>query len=179
MAAVQKLRRRAEAAPSLIQTRDEAIAAIKEMGDLLREKSRLQTAMNDRIADLQKTTAEEVAPLDEKITVIESGITTWCTANRDAITDGGKVKFADMVTGKVSWRCNPPKVSVRGVDAVLALLEQNTALARFVRIKKEVNKDAVLNEPDVFAANPVPGLSIVAGKEFFVIEPYNQELPGA
>ncbi|OPX53964.1 host-nuclease inhibitor Gam family protein, partial [Oceanospirillum multiglobuliferum] len=61
-------------------------------------------------------------------------------------------------------------------DAVMALLEANPALARFVRTKKEVNKDAVLNEPEFFAANPVPGIKIVQGKEFFVIEPHNQEV---
>ena len=47
-----------------------------------------------------------------------------------------------------------------------------------MRVKKEVNKDAVLNEADFFAANPVPGLSVVQGKEFFVIEPHNQDLAG-
>ena len=103
----------------------------------------------------------------------------YCTTNRDALTDGGKVKFADLITGKVQWRNNPPKVQIRGNDAVLALLEQDEKYDRFVRIKREVNKEAVLNEPDFFVGNPVPGLSIVQGKEFFVIEPYNQELPEA
>lgn len=178
MAAVQKLRRRAEAAPSLTQTRDEVIANIKIMGDLMREKERRQAAMNDQIAELQEATAADVAPLDEEIAALDESIKIWCTANRDAITDGGKVKFADLVTGKVMWRCNPPKVAVRGQEAVLALLEQDKDLARFIRTKKEINKDAVLNEADVFTDKPVPGLSIVQGKEFFVIEPYNQELPG-
>jgi len=100
----------------------------------------------------------------------------WATAHRDALTDGGKVKFADLTTGIIRWRNNPPKCSVSGADAVMALLEANPALARFVRTKKEVNKDAVLNEPEFFAANPVPGIKIVQGKEFFVIEPHNQEV---
>ena len=103
----------------------------------------------------------------------------FLNSNRAALTDGGKVKFADLTTGIIRWRNNPPKCSVSGADAVMALLEANPALARFVRTKKEVNKDAVLNEPEFFAANPVPGIKIVQGKEFFVIEPYNQELPGA
>ncbi|MDO4434721.1 MAG: host-nuclease inhibitor Gam family protein, partial [Alysiella sp.] len=65
---------------------------------------------------------------------------------------------------------------VSGVDAVLALLENNPIFERFIRVKKEVNKEAVLNEPEFFAANPVAGLKIVQGKEYFVIEPHNQEL---
>ncbi|WP_066568104.1 host-nuclease inhibitor Gam family protein [Snodgrassella sp. CFCC 13594] len=177
MAAKQKLRHRTEATPALAQTRDEVTAAIKELGDLAREKTCIQAEMNDSIAALQKATAEKVAPYDEKIEILMSSITAWCTANRDSITEGGKVKFADFITGKVFWRCNPPKVSIRGQDAVLALLEQNEALARFIRIKKEINKDAILNEADLFVKKPVPGLSIVLGKEFFMIEPHNQELP--
>ena len=63
-----------------------------------------------------------------------------------------------------------------GVQAWLALLESKPDLARFIRVKKEVNKDAVLNEPEFFADNPVPGIKIVQGKEFFSVEPHNQEL---
>ena len=82
----------------------------------------------------------------------------------------------DAGIGRPSQACDAMEM---GADAVMALLEANPALARFVRTKKEVNKDAVLNEPEFFAANPVPGIKIVQGKEFFVIEPYNQQLPEA
>lgn len=177
MATTKKLRTRAQAAPAAPQTRDDVAADIKKLGDLMREKERIQADMNDKIAHLQQQAADIVGTIDDEIAALQDGVQLWCEANRDVLTDGGKVKFADLVTGKVLWRNNPPKVSVRGVDAVIALLEQNEDLARFVRIKKEVNKDAVLNEPNVFANNAVPGLSIVQGKEFFVIEPYNQELP--
>ena len=174
-----KTRRKTEAAPAISQTRDEVIENIKRMGDLVRNRERVQAEMNDAIAQVQKRAAEEIAPLDAEWKELEASILMYCTTNRDALTDGGKVKFADLITGKVQWRNNPPKVQIRGNDAVLALLEQDEKYERFVRIKREVNKEAVLNEPDFFAGNPVPGLSIVQGKEFFVIEPYNQQLPEA
>lgn len=158
------------------QTRDEAVEAIKRIGDLTRERERIQANMNDQIAQLQKQADEAVAPLTSEIQALEDSVKVWATANRDALTDGGKVKFADLTTGIIRWRNNPPKCSVTGVDAVLALLESNPIFARFIRIKKEVNKDAVLNEPEFFATNPVAGLKIAQGKEFFVIEPYNQEI---
>ncbi len=175
----KKTRSRTEAAPSITQTREEVIANIKRIGDLQRERERVQTSMNDAVAQLQERAAEEIAPFDTEIEELQASILMYCTTNRDVLTDGGKVKFADLITGKVLWRNNPPKVQIRGNDAVLALLEQDEKYERFVRTKREVNKEAVLNEPDFFAGNPVPGLSIVQGKEFFVIEPYNQELPGA
>ena len=174
-----KARRKTEAAPAITQTREEVIENIKRMGDLMRERERVQSNMNDAIAQLQERAAEEIAPLDAEVQELEASILMYCTTNRDVLTDCGKVKFADLITGKVLWRNNPPKVQIRGNDAVLALLEQDEKYERFVRTKREVNKEAVLNEPDFFAGNPVPGLSIVQGKEFFVIEPYNQELPEA
>lgn len=169
-------RTKKEALTVAVQSRDDASLQIKRMGDLQRNIERIQADHNDKVAELQKAADEAVAPLVEEIKVIEAGVHAWAEANRDALTDGGKVKFADLTTGIIKWRNNPPKCSISGADAVLALLEADPSLERFIRVKKEVNRDAVLNEEAFFAANPVPGLKIVQGKEFFTIEPFNQEL---
>lgn len=158
------------------QSRDEAVEAIKRIGDLSREKDRIAAAMNDQVATLQKQADEATAPINAQIEQLEQSVKIWATAHRDTLTDNGKVKFADLTTGIIRWRNNPPKCSITGVDAVLALLENNPIYQRFIRIKKEVNKEAVLNEAEFFIAHPVAGLKIVQGKEFFVIEPHNQEL---
>lgn len=176
MAAPKKTRTKTAALAAAIQSRDDAVEQIKRIGDLHREKARMQADFNDSVAVLQEEVDARIAPLTTEIEALEAGIHAWATANRDALTDGGKVKFADLTTGIIRWRNNPPKCSVSGIDAVLALLEANPALERFIRVKKEVNKDAVLNEAEFFEANPVPGLKIVQGKEFFVIEPHNQEV---
>ena len=167
-----------QAAAMAAQSKDDVVAHIKEIGDLSRERDRLAATMNDGIAVLQEEYANAAAPINEHIEALQNGVQLWCEANRQAITDGGKVKFADFVTGTVKWRINPPKVSVSGMDAVLALLEANADLARFVRVKKEVNKDAILNEPGLFADGAVPGIRLVIGAEFFVIEPHDQVLEG-
>ena len=158
------------------QTKDDVVVYIKEIGDLSCERERLAASMNDGIAVLQEEYANAAAPLNERIDALQAGVQLWCEANRLSITDGGKVKFADFVTGTVKWRVNPPKVSVSGVDAVVALLEGNTELSRFLRVKKEVNKEAILNESELFAGGQVPGIKLVLGKEFFVIEPHDQAL---
>lgn len=176
MVAVKKTRTKTVALAVAVQSRDEAVEQIKRIGDLSRARERLQADFNDQVGELQKKVDGKIAPINAEIEALESGVHAWATAHRDALTDGGKVKFADLTTGIIRWRNNPPKCSVSGADAVMALLEANPALARFVRTKKEVNKDAVLNEPEFFAANPVPGIKIVQGKEFFVIEPHNQEV---
>lgn len=167
-------------APALVtqapQSKDAVVSDIRAIGDLQRDKLRLQATMNDAIAQLQEQYAKDAAPINERIEVLQAGVQTWCEANRDSLTDNGKVKFADFVTGTVKWRVKPPSVSVRGAEAVIALLKQN-GLTRFVRVKEEVNKEAVLNEVD--AVRGVAGLSVTSGVEEFIIEPHDQDLDNA
>ena len=61
---------------------------------------------------------------------------------------------------------------------MVAALKGKTTLARFVRTKDEINKDAILNEADLFAAGQVPGIRIVSGVEDFVVEPNDPDLAG-
>jgi len=54
----------------------------------------------------------------------------------------------------------PPSVSVRGAESVIDTLKR-LGLGKFVRTKEEVNKEAILNEPD--EVRGVAGLNIVTG----------------
>lgn len=163
-------------AQTAAQNKDEVIAFIREIGDKMREVKRLETNMNDGIADLQEKYAEQSAPLNERISELSTAVQLWCEANRTELTDNGRVKFADLVTGVIKWRNDTPKVSVTGVQAVLALLRNDPELERFIRVKEEINKEAILNERDKFDKGQVAGLKIVDGKEKFVIEPHDQQL---
>ena len=46
-------------------------------------------------------------------------------------------------------------------------------LHRFIRTKDEVNKEAMLNEPELAAT--VAGVSVIKGKEDFAITPFEVE----
>lgn len=107
-----------------------------------------------------------------RIELLQTGVQAWCEANRDTLTDGGKVKSANLITGEVSWRQRPPSVSVRGVDAVIDTLKR-LGLGVFVRTKEELNKEAILNEPH--QVRGVAGLQVVTGVEDFAIVPFEQE----
>ena len=165
--------------PAIIaaQTKEDVAGLIREIGDLSRDVKAMEVNMNDGIAALQQEYADNAAPLNERIEALQQAVQVWCEANRDALTDNGKVKYADLVTGVVKWRFNPPSVKVTGKDAVIALLEQDEAMAlQFVSVKKDVNRNAVLSNLEQFIAGQVPGIKIVQGNEYFVIEPHNQEL---
>ena len=154
------------------QTKDDAAADIRKIGDLQREFTRAQAEMNDAIAHITATYQPMLEALNEQIKTYQEGVQGYCEAHRVELTDGGRVKSANLVTGEVQWRQRPPSCSVRGADSVIDTLER-LGLAQFVRVKREINKEAILNEPD--AVRGVAGITVVTGVEDFVITPFEQE----
>lgn len=163
---------KAKAAIYVPQSRDDCAADIRKLGDLQREVARRTADMNDAIAAI---TAQHQPLLDElklQAEALATAVQTWCEANRDTLTDGGKTKTANLVTGDVAWRIRPPSVSVRGADSVIETLKR-LGLVRFIRTRDEVNKEAILNEPD--ALRGVAGIAVVTGVEDFSITPFEQD----
>ncbi len=168
-----KTKVKAAAKRNVCQSRDEAAQNIKSLGDVNRHIARMTAAMNDDIANVTENYQPEIDKLREQAANLQEGVQAWCEANREELTGGGKVKTANLITGNVQWRQRPPSVSVRGADTVIETLKR-MGFGRFVRTKEEVNKEAILNEPD--EVRGIAGLNIVTGVEDFVIEPFEQDL---
>lgn len=156
------------------QSKDECAYYINKIGRLHREIAVQTAAMNDEIAKITDRYTTVFAPLQDNIKFLQSGVQSWCEAYRNELTNGGKSKSGQFVTGTVQWRQKPPSVVVRGVDAVIEALNR-LGLGRFVRVKEELNKEAILNEPE--AVKGVAGLSIKTGVEDFVIQPFENDQP--
>lgn len=163
-----KQRIKARAAAQAAQTRDEVAADIRAIGDLSRSITRLETEMNDRIAELTAEYQPQMAALRERLEDLQEGVQVWCEAHRHELTANGKKTVSFLPAGEVSWRTRPPSVTVRGVAAVIEALFDR-GLGRMVRTKQEINKEAVLAEPDAVAG--IAGLAVVSGVEDFVIVP--------
>lgn len=154
------------------QSREDVNADIARIGELQREKARYEADMNDEMAAIKKRYEEAAQPLLDELQGRSAGVKTYCEAHRIELT-GEKTKTVGFQVGEVSWRARPPSVSVRGVEAVIDTLKR-LGLGRFVRSKEEVNKEAILNEPE--AIKGVAGLGINSGLEDFVIKPFETEL---
>ncbi|WP_455483373.1 host-nuclease inhibitor Gam family protein [Haemophilus parahaemolyticus] len=146
-------------------------SAIKEIGDLSREHTRLTTEMNDKIGATSEQYAPQLKSLEKEIEPLQKAVQEYCEANRDELTEFGKTKTANFVTGEVQWRQRPPSVAIRGAESVLASL-MRLGLDRFIRTKNEINKEALLNEPEV--AKGIAGITVKTGVEDFVIKPFEQ-----
>jgi phage host-nuclease inhibitor protein Gam len=155
------------------QSKDDCAASIRTIGDLQREFERHRAAMNDQIAEITQEHQPILSDLQARIESLQSGVQAWCEAHRVQLCgEGDKLgKTANLVTGEVSWRMRPPSVSIRGTDTVLETLLR-MGLGRFVRVKNEPNKEAMLNEPD--AVRGIAGITIVSGVEDFIVTPFEQ-----
>lgn len=168
---VPKLKNKAQVyAP---QTQNDCAADIKKLGDLQRDMARVKADMNDEIGDVTNHYQPKIDTLVERMELLQTGVQTYCESRRSELTNQGKVKTANFITGEVQWRQRPPSVAVRGADAVIETLKK-LGLGRFVRTKEEVNKEAILNDAE--AVRGVGGISINSGVEDFVITPFEAEV---
>lgn len=160
------------AAVNVPQSREMAAQAIAEIGVANRELARITADMNDALAKVKERYEQQAEPLRLQSEALTLGVQTWAEANRDSLTQNGKVKTAALTTGEIAWRLRPPSVRVTGSEAVLDVLRR-LGLGRFIRTKDEINKDAILNEPE--AVSHVPGIAISQGEDFVVV-PFEAEL---
>lgn len=170
--ATPKTRLKSQAQIYVPQSRDDAAADIRKIGDLQRQMSRAATEMNDAIAEITAQFQPHLDEVGKQINTLQDGVQGYCEAHRQELTNDGKVKTANLITGEVQWRQRPPSVRLSKSEVVLETLAR-LGLSRFIRTKEEVNKDAILDEPD--AVRGVAGITVVTGVEDFVITPFEQQ----
>lgn len=161
-----------EAAAVTFSNEHEVDAAIAEIGNAQRERQKLTTAMNAELAAVKDRFETAALPYAAVISKLGEAVRIWCEANRVTLTKDGRTKTAKFGAGEVSWRVRPPRVTVRGEGIVLETLKK-LGLAKFIRTKEEINKEAILAEPD--GIDGIKGLSISQGEDF-VIKPFASEI---
>lgn len=171
MATAKTTRLKSRTLAAVPQSRNDCAESIRIIGDLQRDFERLRADMNDAIAAITQQHQPDLAALSERMEGLQSGVQAWCEAHRvELCGEADKLgKTANLVTGEVSWRQRPPSVSIRGTETVTETLLR-MGLGRFVRVKNEINKEAMLNEPD--AVRGIAGITIVTGIEDFVVVPF-------
>jgi len=168
----KKTRIKAVAASFVCMDRDQADAAIGEIGRLQRERETIRTAMNTELAAAKERYEAQAAPLAEAIKELSYGIQIWAEAHRTELTRDGRIKTSKLGSGEVRWRTRPPSVAIRAVGIVIEALKFR-GLERFIRTKEEIDREAILREPE--AVGDIKGISISQGEDF-VIVPFATEL---
>ena len=165
-----KNKRAAETATPPVN-RDEAETYLARIGEIQRLTQLNKTALAEAVARVTADIEAESAKLAEEHDRLFRGLQLWAEANRHALTDGGKTKTVRLGNGIIAWRLAPPSVQIKGQEAVLEYLMNNTI--GFLRTKVEINREAMLARPD--EAAKIPGVTIKSAGESFVIEPIGQK----
>lgn len=168
----KKVKRPAETA-RVPQNREEAEAMLARLGALQRHVALISGALEESIAKAREAAEAEALPVKAEAEGLTRGIQLWAEANRQSLTQDNRVKTIRMNHGEIAWRTRPPSVKLRDQNAILEFLA-NIGLARFIREKREINREAMLAEPSV--ASTVPGVTISSEGEDFVVTPASEEL---
>jgi len=171
--ATARAKTKAAAASWVPQSREEVIRGIAQIGELQRQRSRIEAQMNDEMAAIKERHEAAAQPLGEEIARLMQGVQMWCEVNRDSLTRGGKVKSAELPSGQVSWRTSPPKVTITGVQQVLDAFRRLGLADPYIRVKEEINKEAILADPAKVAM--IKGIKITQ-KEEFAVRPFETSL---
>lgn len=157
------------------RTREEAEALLAAIGRSQREVTRIEADLNDQITALKAEAEQSAALYNAEIEGCFRALHAWAEAHRDELCPRG-TKTARLATGEICWRQRPPSVRVTGAERVIEALRR-LGLGRFIRTKEEVDKEAILSEPE--AVRGVKGLSVITGVEDFVAKPYETEIERA
>ena len=155
----------------------EAERLLADIGRLQRQVVRTETEMNDVLISVKDKFEKLAQPLNEQIETKFQALHIWAEANRSILLIG-KSKTAKLSTGELLWRNTPPAVKFkRGVkvEAIVAALEA-AKLGDLVRTVKEVNKEAILAEPERVAG--IAAIEIKSREEF-VAKPFESQIERA
>jgi phage host-nuclease inhibitor protein Gam len=169
--------------------------AIEWLTELAAKKSMIaiaQEQLDALVIELNKRFAEECAPVKVRCTELLNGLHAFFTANRQVLSDG-KTKMIRFSVATISWRQRPPSARLSNQiaivdhiktqrDALRHCLDQSDltpeqredatdkfmAFSTFLRVKTEIDKDALLRKPDL--AKTIPGVKIGSTGEDFIIK---------
>lgn len=160
-----------------IRTREDAETVLGEIAVITINKTRTLAQMDGEIAAIRKNYEANLAAYDKSLAEKTRLLADWAEINRDTAFPK-KAKSITFVQGTLGFRTSNPSVVLTGRawswDKVLATL-QALRWRKFVRIKREVDKEAILaryakakdqGKFDTFLARC--GLKIKQDETFFV-----------
>lgn len=161
------------------QTRADAEAEMRALGEIRIRIAEIDNTLKEDSQKLIQSAKDKAEPLIAKAKMLEGGLVLYAAAHRKELTDNNKSKRGKLLSGHFEWRQLPPKVSTRGVAAIIAFIQtakgaQGKALSKFLRTKVELNKEAMLADPAL--AKTLNGVSIGSEGERLEITIYEQSL---
>lgn len=142
------------------EDQEELEKGIELLGRVSRSRKDLIALADNKIAAIREALKEELVPYDQKIAHIASGVKFYVGEHRDELFPNFPTrKTAKLVSGSLKIRRVPPSIKTRATSEFLESIvkkgglftkftELVSSLSRnFLRVKLELNKDAILADP--------------------------------
>lgn len=143
-------------------------AAFSQLAKLERRAADKAAKLKAKIDTLTAKHETDTAADAAEIARIRAGLAAYAEANREELT-GGKGKTVKLAAGCIKWRKTPAKVEITGDAAEIIAALKRRRLSRFIRVKEEIDRAAVLKEAAAIKT-PIDGLNITDGGETLSIE---------
>lgn len=127
-----------------IKNFDDVNNALKEIAKYDSFISEQEIKMNEKINELKSRYEDETADARAKKLALEKELEKFCKQNKNEF---GSQKSKTLLFGKIFFRTTPPKVCLLNRKyTITTAIELASKLFRdkYIRIKKELDKDAIL-----------------------------------
>lgn len=157
---VSRIKKAFTAVPATIAS---AITFLVSIGDTQREINTINRKTKEEIKKLQDEASAKVAVLVKNRDTFFTALFAFASANKLELTK--LTRSQKTSAGTFGWRWTTPYVAIDSKltdEAIIERLEQDPNLVQYVRVIKEVDREALLRDRPT-----VPGLSYEQRDEFF------------
>ena len=160
---------------TILATREEAERTMTDLAATANEQRRLTAERDALVLKINQDFESALCTLQQQVAQLTNALHDWADTNPEQFPRG-KMSI-EMTSGTLGYRTGTPKLSLLSRafnwERVLGLVEQYWP--GFIRIKKEVDKEGLLNQysqaTDKSAANADLqrlGLKVVQDESFFI-----------
>lgn len=154
------------------RTREEMEALVGEITALKIRERALKAEMDAGLKAVREEFESRLSATTERIAAKIPCAMAWAEAHPDAF---GSIKSIEMIHGTIGWRINTPSLRTLAGwtwDRVLEKLRTIPAFTVFIRVKTEVDKQAILSARENFLDGDLREMGVrIAQEEEFYVEP--------
>lgn len=126
-------------------TIEQAQEASKTVAEKTNELEKIEAKMNEELNNVKSKYSDEITEIHEELEETKGMLEVYAREQRSS---WGDKKSYELLHCILSFRTGNPKVSKQKQftwDAVLELMKKNKSFKPFIRVKEEINKEAILS----------------------------------
>jgi len=142
---------------------------IEAIAEFQKQEAKTIEEANEQIKRIGNRANRRVGLIRGRISKLAFLIRNYYVANKKELTSNGKLKVVKLLNGVFREYFTKRSVRLIGDESGAAEELEKAGLGRFVRIKKEIDKDAILRHPEKVAG--IKSVKIIEKKKRFLITP--------